>query len=62
MIALPAAIKSMGAVFLVHRLARYGFNSIVVIVTMLSCAVRKRANARAFECHRHPGIRSFFLG
>ncbi len=49
-IALPATIKSMWAVVLVPHLARCGFN-VVVVVTALSCAVRKRANARAFERH-----------
>ena len=52
-IALPATIKSMWAVVLMPHLTRCGFD-IVVVVTALSCAVRKLANARAFERHRPP--------
>jgi hypothetical protein len=50
-IASPATIKSMWAVVLVPHLARCGFDVVVVVVTALSCAMRNRANARAFKRH-----------
>ena len=53
-IALPAMIELMGVTVLVPHLARCRFN-IVVVVTMLSCAVHKRADACAFK-------RAFVLG
>jgi hypothetical protein len=54
-------IKSMGTTVLVPHLARHGFNN-VVVVSALSCAICKRADVRAFECHQHANIRTFVLG
>ena len=61
-IASPATIESMGATVLVPHLARCGFDVVVVVVTALSYAVRKRADARAFERHQHANVRAFVLG
>ena len=60
-IALPATIESMGVLVLVPHLARRGFN-VVVVVTALSCAVCKCANARAFKRNQHANVCSFVLG
>ena len=48
-IALPATIESTGATVLVPHLTRRGFK--VVVFAKLSCAIRKHADAHAFECH-----------
>jgi hypothetical protein len=62
-IASSATIESMGAVVLVlvPHLTRRGFN-VVVVVTVLSCAVRKCADARAFERHRYAHVPAFVRG
>ena len=59
-IASPATIESTGAAVLVPNLTRRGFN--VVVFTELSCAVRKYADARAFERHRCADVCAFVLG
>jgi hypothetical protein len=60
-IALPALIELMVATVLMPHLARRGFD-IVVVITALSCAVHKRANACAFERHQHTNVCAFVLG
>ena len=44
----PTTIESMGAAVLVPHLTRCGFD---IVVTQLSCALHKHANACAFERH-----------
>ena len=57
----PVAIQSMGAVVPVPHLAHRGFD-VLIVITALSCAVCRRAEARAFERHRHIDVRAFVLG
>ena len=61
MVALPMMIELIWATVLMPHLAQHGFD-VVVFVTVLSCNVHKRANALAFECHRHANVRAFVLG
>ena len=59
-IALPATIESTGAAVLVPHLPCRGFD--IVIFAELSCAIRKHADARAFECHQCADVHAFVLG
>ena len=61
MIASSTTIESMGAAVLVPHLARWGFD-VVVVITTLSCAVRKCAEARTFKHHQHTNVLAFVRG
>ncbi len=60
-IALPAMIESMGVAVLVPHLAHHGFD-VILVVTALSCVIRKHVDAHAFEHHRHANVHTFVLG